>query len=390
MSVARKICAFTSTRADYGLLCWTLHGLAADPMVELQILCSGTHLCSEYGLTVKDIEKDGLPIAARCEIVLASDSSLATAKSMSLAISDYASTLTRLNPDLILLLGDRYEALALAIAATLCRFPLAHCHGGEVTAGALDESFRHSISKMSHLHFCSTRRSAQRLQQLGENSDRIFQVGGLGVENINKLQLWNKAQLSSDLGLDFSKGVFLTTYHPATLDEKSSHELFGNLLEALDQFPKHSVLFTLPNADQDGRVIIQLIQEYVKANPARTLAVPSLGQLRYLSAMKHCLAVVGNSSSGILEAPSLRRPTVNIGERQAGRERADTVIDCASDPQSIVTALQSATSAGFQENTSHSTSPYGHGNASERIIPVLRDFPLHGLLEKHFRDIDPK
>lgn len=382
-----RICAFTSTRADYGLLYWTLKAIQADPQFDLDILCSGTHLCQQFGMTYKEIERDGFRIAKKCEMVLASDSTLSVAKSMALGLSGYAEALTDLGPDILLLLGDRYEALAAACAATLLRIPIAHCHGGELTFGAVDEAFRHAISKMSHLHFCSTAQSRRRLIQLGERPEHVYQVGALGVENINRLKLLSATEVESILGLPVARGLLTVTYHPATLEQRASTELFGQLLEALALFPEKSIVFTYPNADADGAAIIELIDKFVSENSTNRRAFSSLGQLGYLSCLSVSEAVVGNSSSGILEAPSLGIATVNVGQRQAGRERAESIIDCDTNWQSIQQAINLACSPDFQASLGQVKSPYGVDNASEKILSSLRLFEPAYALEKHFHDI---
>lgn len=385
----RKICVFTSTRADYGLLRWTLLRLAQEAGVELQILCSGTHLAPEFGYTVREIESDGLPIAYRCEMLLASDSPSAVSKSIGLAVMGYGDAYQQLSPDLVIILGDRFEALAAGLAATVFGIPIAHLHGGELTQGAMDDSFRHSLTKLSHLHFCSSAGSAARIRQLGEMPERVFQVGALGVESVNRTRFLEKQDLEEFFGLSLDRPTWLATYHPATLETAGSDAQIREFLMALNHFPEVQVVFTLPNSDPGNLVIRELIQDYARQHGARCRAYVSLGQTRYLSLARFCQAVIGNSSSGILEAPALRVPTLNVGTRQDGRERASSIVDCGWQRDEIARGLARLTSEDFLGSLATIHTPYGNENASEKIVPVLTSVELAGLGIKRFVDLSP-
>jgi GDP/UDP-N,N'-diacetylbacillosamine 2-epimerase (hydrolysing) len=384
----RRICVLTTTRADYGLLSPSMEALRGCPEIALDLLVTGTHLCPEFGLTVQEILQDGWAISKRVEMILSSDSPVGIAKSMGLGLISFAEAFQDLSPDLILLLGDRFEAFAAAAAATVARIPIAHCHGGETTEGAVDEAFRHSITKMSHLHFVSTAHHRDRVIQLGEHPDRVFVVGALGLENVHKLTPLSRQQLSESLSMDLDGHFVVVTFHPVTLESSTSHTQMQALLGALDAFPDLKIIITLPNADVDGRVLFDLIDEFVAKNPRRAASFPSLGRLRYLSAVAHSVGVVGNSSSGLLEAPSLQVGTVDIGDRQKGRTRADSVISCAPDTSSITEALARLQSPSFRQHVKTCKNPYWHGCASEKIVEVLSGVSLDNILKKRFQDLE--
>jgi GDP/UDP-N,N'-diacetylbacillosamine 2-epimerase (hydrolysing) len=364
-----------------------MKGILSSAKLELQLCVTGMHLSPEFGLTYKKIEEDGFSIDEKIEMLLSSDTAVGISKSIGLGVIGFGEIFARLRPDVILVLGDRFEILAAVTAAMIGNFPVAHCHGGEATEGLIDEPIRHAITKMSQIHFTSTEAYKNRVIQLGEQPDRIFNVGALGIENINKLQLLNKSALEESIHFKLGKINFLVTFHPVTLEKNTAEAQFKSLLSAIDRFTDVHVIFTKPNADTDGRIIIQMIDEYVSANPYKAVAFVSLGQLRYLSAIQFVDAVIGNSSSGLMEVPSFRKATINIGDRQKGRIKAASVIDCASDETSIVSAIQKAISPEFQFPLAHMVSPYGDQNSSDKIIEVLETIDLEGILKKEFYNI---
>ena len=366
-----RVAVFTSTRAEYGLLYWLMKDLQSHDAFELLTLVSGTHLSPEFGETVSAIERDGLPVTERVEMLLSSDSAVGVAKSFGLGVIGYSDALARLAPDVLVILGDRYEALAAAQTAFMLRIPVLHIHGGEVTEGAYDDAFRHCITKFSSLHFTSCEEYRQRVIQLGEQPSTVHNVGAIGLDHTQRTQLMGLAELSESLGFAINAPFFLVTYHPETLISGDNVEAFNDLLSALDQFPDHQIIFTYPNADDGGRQIIALIEAYVLKQDGRCIAVPSLGQVRYLSAVKYATAVVGNSSSGIIEVPSFAVPTVNIGSRQKGRISAPSVYHCSAERAAIEGALASAIAAKSSGELFGLQNPYGVGGVSEKIIDIL-------------------
>ena len=383
----RKICVYTSTRAEYGLLRSVMQEIQATEPLQLQILASGMHLSPEFGMTIQEIQADGLEPDETIEILLASDTPTAVCKSMGLAMIGYGEGIERLRPDMVLLLGDRFETFCMAAAAQVCRVPLAHIHGGETTEGAIDEAFRHSITKMSHLHFASCEAYRQRIIQLGETPDRVFNVGALGVENIRRTPLMECGELAESIGFDLEKPYFLVTFHPVTLEQSTSKGQFQALLDTLDAFPEYNVIFTKANADTDGRVINRLIDDYVGKHPERCFAVTSLGTRRYISAMKFCAAVIGNSSSGIVEAPTFKIPTVNIGDRQKGRIQATSILNCSPDAGAIRQAIDHALSPAFQENLAIVTNPYDKPGTCSTIVKLLVKTDILSIAKKNFFDL---
>jgi UDP-hydrolysing UDP-N-acetyl-D-glucosamine 2-epimerase len=358
--------------------------IKADPDLELQILVSGAHLEAEFGETWREIERDGFQIDARIDMQLKGDEPVALAKSMSLCLSGCAEVLNRSRPDMLVLLGDRYETLAAAQAAMMLRLPIAHVHGGEVTEGAIDDAVRHAITKMAHLHFAATEEYRQRIIQLGEQPARVFRVGAPGLDNIANVIPLSAQDLEAQLGIRFGKQNFLVTYHPVTLDRAEPAAAVGQLLDALDRFPDTHIVITKSNADAGGRGVNRRLDAYAAANRGRVWAISSLGTQSYLSVMALADAVVGNSSSGIIEAPAVGKPTVNIGSRQRGRVRAPAVIDCAEDRDAIVAAIERALSPQMKATAARRNSPYGTGGASENIKKVLAAVDLENLLEKKF------
>ncbi len=372
MKKKKKICIITGTRAEYGLFYPLLKRIKVDGQLELQICVSGMHLSPEFGLTYKVIENDGFEVNEKVEMLLSSDTEVGVTKSIGLGIIGFADTLNRLKPDLLILLGDRFETLAAAITALIARIPIAHLYGGELTEGVIDEAIRHSITKMSILHLVSTEEYKRRVIQLGEEPDRVFNVGALGIDNIKNLKLLKKDELERELNIKFGKRNVLVTFHPVTLEKNTAENQFGELLGALDQFKDLKIIFTKPNSDPNGRVLIKYIDEYVSSNPDRAVSFVSMGQLNYLSAIQHVDVVLGNSSSGIIEVPSLGKPTVNIGDRQKGRIKAESVIDCKPQKASIVKSLEKAFTPEFSEFCKTVKNPYGNGNSAEVILDILK------------------
>lgn len=380
----RTICIVTGSRAEYGLLYWLMKGIQGDPDLLLQIVVTGMHLSPEFGLTYKTIEQDGFAIDAKVEMLLSSDTPVGIAKSMGLGVIGFADTFDRLQPDMLVLLGDRYEILAAAQAAMVARIPIAHIAGGDVTEGAFDEAIRHSITKMAHLHFVTNEASAHRVRQLGENPEHIFNVGSPGLDYIKRMQLLGRSELEEALNFKFRGGNLLVTFHPVTLETQSAEMQFQELLTALDSLGENiGIIFTKPNADTEGRAIIRLMDSYVATHP-NAKAYTSLGQARYLSAMSQVDVVVGNSSSGLYEAPSFGKPTVNIGDRQKGRLQASSVINCRQEAEAIEGAILQALAL----DCSGAVSPYGDGNSSVRIKDRLKQIvEPSALLKKHFFDL---
>ena len=372
MEELKKICVVTGTRAEYGLLRPLIRRFHAAPKVDLQLVVTGMHLSPEFGLTYREIEKGGFTITRKVENLLSSDTPVGMAKATGLGMIGMADAFADLRPDLIVLLGDRFEILAAAVAALYARIPVAHVHGGETTEGAFDEGIRHAITKMAHFHFVAAEPYRRRVLQLGENPEHVQTVGALGIDGIRETKLLNRSELEADLDFEMGESCLLITFHPVTLERDSAEAQIDALLSALRVLPETAhFLFTLPNADTDGRMIIQKIQTFVAEMPKRAFAATSLGQLRYWSAMQHCAAVVGNSSSGLLEAPSFGMPTVNIGDRQKGRIAPESVLHCEPNAGSIQDAIFQALDPKTREKASQVENPMGDGQACERIFKSL-------------------
>jgi GDP/UDP-N,N'-diacetylbacillosamine 2-epimerase (hydrolysing) len=384
--VSRKICVVTGSRAEYGLLRWVMEAIRTAPDLHLQLLVTGMHLSPEFGLTYRDIERDGFQIDRRVEMLLSSDTPVGIAKSMGVGLIGFSEALQQLQPDLVLVLGDRFEIFSAAAAALVAGIPLAHIHGGETTEGAFDEAIRHSITKMAQLHFVAAEEYRKRVVQLGEEPKRVFLVGGLGVDSIKKLPLLERPALESALGIQLGRRNLLITFHPATLEDADPGQQMAELLAALDQYPDTHLIFTLPNADTHGRALSRMVEHYAAAR-ANAHVYVSLGQIRYLSCLRQVDAVVGNSSSGLTEAPSFGIGTVNIGDRQRGRLRSASVIDCRPDRASICAALGQLYSPAFQAILAGVHNPYGEGGASEKIVAVLQSHPLDGIVKKSFHNL---
>ncbi len=380
----RKICIITGTRAEYGLLYWLMKEVQASSKLELQIIATGMHLSPEFGLTYQQIEKDGFSINKKVEMLLSSDSEVGVTKSMGVGLIGFADALHELKPDLLVVLGDRFEIFSAASAAMIAKIPVVHLHGGEVTEGAFDEPIRHSITKMSHLHFTATEEYRRRVIQLGEQPDRVFNVGAAGIDNIKRLKLLSKQEFEQSINFKLGKKNLLVTFHPVTLEDTTSKQQFSDLLTALNKLEDTHIIFTKANADTDGRVINKMIDKYVLEQPETTIAFNSLGQLRYLSAMQYVDGVVGNSSSGLLEAPSFKIGTVNIGDRQRGRVKASSIIDSISTEESVTSALKKLFSQEFSNSVKQTVSPFGNGGVAEKIVEIIDSFPLDGILKKKF------
>ncbi len=383
----RKICVITGTRAEYGLLFWTMKAIQDDPSLELQLCVTGMHLSPEFGLTYQQIEVDNFKIDAKIEMLMSSDSSVGISKSIGLGVIGFADALDRLKPDLILVLGDRYEIFAAVSAAMIAKVPIAHCHGGEATEGLIDEPIRHSITKMSHIHFTATEEYKKRVIQLGEAPESVYNVGALGIENINKLPLLSREGFEDSINFKLGKINFLITFHPVTFEQNTAEIQFGELLSAIDSLENAHLIFTKPNSDTDGRIIIKMIDEYVKQNPTKAVSFISLGQLRYLSALKYVDIVIGNSSSGLAEVPSFKKTTINIGDRQRGRIKASSVIDCDPSEKSIKAAIELALSEEFKEKLKDAVNPYGTGNSSSQIVEIIKATNLNGIIKKKFYNL---
>lgn len=382
----RKICVITGTRAEYGLLRWVMQGIKDDPHLELQVIATGMHLSPEFGLTFHEIEADGFQIDRKVEMLTSSDTAVGIAKSMGLATIGMADALDELMPDLIVVLGDRYEIFASVAAALVACIPVAHLHGGEATLGAFDEAFRHSITKMSNLHFVAAEEYRRRVIQLGEQPERVFLVGGLGIDNIKRLKLLDKAELEKSLGFELGVKSLLINFHPVTLESENAVAQMSELLAALAELEDTHLIITMPNSDTNGRELKKMINQFITKYP-NSHAYSSLGQLRYLSCVAHVDGVVGNSSSGLLEVPSFKKGTINIGVRQKGRLQASSVINCEANRASISDALNRLYSDSFKDVVGQTKNPYGEGGASEKVVTELKNFEIKRPLMKKFYDL---
>jgi GDP/UDP-N,N'-diacetylbacillosamine 2-epimerase (hydrolysing) len=384
----KKVCVITSTRADYGILKPLLSRLADNPSIDLRIVATGTHLCPEYGDTYREIEMDGFEIHKKIGIQLSSDTHSAMSKSMGMALICFSEYFEEHAPDLLIVLGDRYEIMAVTCAATNQRIPVAHLHGGETTEGAVDECFRHSITKMSALHFTSCEDYRRRVIQLGEAPERVFNVGALGVENVINAEKLSVGELSESINFPLAECQYcVVTFHPVTLEDGTAEAQLRELIATMEKFPQMCYIITGANADAGGRAVNTLWQSYAESRD-NCLFVSSLGMKRYLSALKHCAAMIGNSSSGILEGPASKIPTVDIGDRQKGRIRADSIIHCEPTRDDIAAALEKAFSPEFRELCRSVANPYGDGNTSERVVKCINDALVAGIsVKKSFYDI---
>jgi GDP/UDP-N,N'-diacetylbacillosamine 2-epimerase (hydrolysing) len=385
------ISILTATRAEYGLLKPIIAKLNTVEEFDVRIVATGAHLSPEFGLTYQEIEKDGFIIDEKIEILLSADTPSSICKSMGLAMISFADYFEKINPDLLIVLGDRYETLAVATTAMNQRIPIAHLYGGETTEGAIDESIRHAITKLSYLHFTSTDEYRNRVIQLGEHPERVYNVGAIGIENIINEKLLSKEELVNELEISLLKPYTVVTFHPVTLENNSSEKQIESLLEVCKEYKSLSFIFTKANADAEGRIINQLIDKYVKENENIT-AFTSLGMRRYLSALKYCSMVIGNSSSGLIEAPCFGIPTINIGDRQKGRLQASSVINCEPTQGSIRQAVDLALSEDFVQKAKKTVNPYGNGDTSNKFIEAIKEYLLDGKidLKKKFYDCEVK
>jgi GDP/UDP-N,N'-diacetylbacillosamine 2-epimerase (hydrolysing) len=380
----KKICVITGTRAEYGLLKGLMVKIQQHKNLELKTIVTGMHLSAQYGSTWKQIEEDGIRIDYKVDMLLSGDSINSICKSLGLCVMGMSDVFTKMQPDLIIILGDRYEAVASAIASQLHQIPIAHIHGGELTEGAVDDAFRHSITKLSVLHFVTAQTYKQRVIQLGEQENRVFNVGALGIDNIKEIPLLPKDEFEQSINFKLKEKNILITFHPVTLEDSTSGEQMEQLLEALTKFPEVGKIFTMPNSDPDNQIIFDKINNFVK-NKENAMAYDNLGTLRYLSAISHVDCVLGNSSSGIIEVPSLGKPTINIGDRQRGRIQAESIINCEPKQNDIEIALKTI----FELNISSKTieNPYGEGGTADKIIKILDSYDFTDCIKKKFKDI---
>lgn len=385
----RKIAVITGSRAEYGLLYWIIKNIHEESKLELQLIVTGMHLSPEFGLTVKEIENDGFAIADKVDMLLSSDTETAISTSMGLGMIGFAKVYERLKPDILVALGDRFEILSAVAASVPFRLPVAHIHGGESTEGAIDEQFRHAVTKMSHIHFTAAERYRNRVIQMGEKSDNVFCFGAPGLDNVYKLNLYNKRKIYQELGMPSHKKAGVVTYHPVSLEKDASESQMFELLRALQDIKNIYWVFTLPNADTGGRIIIKMINDFVANYADKAKIFPSLGRLRYLSLLKHVDLMVGNSSSGLIEAPSFYLPVVNIGNRQSGRVCGQNLIDVPEcKKEFIINAIKKALSPEFRNSLKGMKNPYGEGNASKKIVETLKTIKLdEKLIKKRFCEI---
>lgn len=383
----KKVCVVTGSRAEYGLLNPLLEEIKKQRNWQLQLVVTGMHLSPEFGLTYKEIERDGFKIDRKVEMLLSSDTADGIVKSIGLGVIGFGNALRELQPDLLIVLGDRFEILSVAEAALIFKIPVAHIHGGELTEGAYDDSIRHCITKMSHLHFASTETYRHRIIQLGENPNHVFNVGAIGLQSIKNLKLLSRQALEEKLNIRFKKNNYLVTFHPVTLNNKSITNEFRELSSAINTQQESYFIFTKSNADNGGRTINKLIDEFVAAHPEKSIAYTSMGQLLYLSAMQYMNAVVGNSSSGIIEAVSLRTPVINIGDRQKGRVQPSSIINCTVKKSEIEKAFEKVNDPVFRKSISKIQNPYDGGNTAAQIIKQLKLIKWHQLIPKKFYDI---
>lgn len=389
MSARRKICVVTGTRAEYGLLRRLIGLIKTSAEFELQLIATGSHLSKKYGETYKEVESDGFSIDRKIDLVLVSDTPVGLAKSTSLGILGFADSFDSLKPDLILVLGDRFEILSAVVAAMFARIPIAHLHGGELTEGLIDEAIRHSITKFSHLHFVANDDYRNRVIQLGENPDTVFNVGGLGVDAIKNIKLLDKSELEDSLGIKFRKKNLLVTFHPVTLEKETSLTQMNELFSGLSDLKETGLIFTMPNSDTDSQAIYGAIETFISNND-NAYAFTSLGQLRYLSCIAQVDAVVGNSSSGLAEVPTFKKPTINIGDRQKGRLQCESVLNCKPLKEEIRLAIEYSYSPVFRQKILNVVNPYGDGGSAERIINILRIVEYGSLIKKEFYDLRMK
>lgn len=386
--MSRKICVITGTRAEFGLLRCLMQEINDSPSLKLQVLATGMHLSPEFGLTYREIEAAGFIVDAKIEMLLSADTATGLTKSMGLGLIGYADAYARLSPDLIVVLGDRFEIFSATAAALIAGIPVAHIHGGETTEGAFDEAIRHSITKMSHLHFTAAEDYRRRVIQLGEQPDRVFLTGSLGVDAIKRIDFMNKEVLEKSINFRFGPRNLLVTFHPVTLEGRNSTQQMNELFSALDELEETNFVFTMPNADTGGREISMMIKKFIKTHP-NSRAYTSLGQLRYLSCMRYMDGVLGNSSSGLIEAPSIGVGSIDIGDRQKGRLAASSVIHCEATKSQILDAINKLYSSSFRSTLPNTVNPYDRDGATKKIVEILTSYNLDGILKKSFFDFSP-
>lgn len=384
--MTHKICVITGSRAEYGLLRWVMQGIKDDPTLTLQIIATGMHLSPQFGNTYREIEVDGFVIDRKIETLTKDDTAVGIARSMGNGMIGFADALDELRPDLIVVLGDRFEIFSAVATALVARIPVAHIHGGELTEGLIDDSIRHSITKMSHLHFVAAGDYQKRVIQLGESPNSVFNVGGLGIDSISKTKLMVKEHVESQLQFTFQERNLLVTFHPVTLEDDTAKGQFSELLSALDEYPDLGLIFTMPNSDPGGLVLFDLIEGFV-LNRKNATCRTSLGSELYLSCLAQVDGVIGNSSSGLLEAPTFKIGTINIGDRQRGRLTCSSVINCGATKTEITTAIAELFTSEFQKNLETVVNPYGVSGASKRVVDLLVNVKTTNLLKKVFYDI---
>lgn len=383
----KKLVILTATRAEYGLLAPVIKKLNSDSAIDVRVVATGAHLSPEFGMTINEIREDGVKVDKEIDILLSSDTPAAISKTMGLAMMGFADYFAECKPDALMVLGDRYETLAVCISAINAKIPIIHLYGGEATEGLIDETVRNAITKLSYLHFTSTEDYKRRVIQMGESPDRVFMVGAMGVENIMHTRLLTQEELEMQLGCTLGSNFAVLTFHSVTLEDKTAEKQIGELLKAVDAFPDVTFLCTKANADVDGRIINECLQRYTEVHNNLYL-YDSLGMKRYLSALSHAKFVIGNSSSGIIEVPSFRIPTINIGERQKGRIQASSVINCNPKSEDIIEAIKEAISDEFNEGIKDVVNPYGDGKTSDKIVGVTRDFLINNKFEKQKKFYD--
>ncbi|MCL2717262.1 MAG: UDP-N-acetylglucosamine 2-epimerase [Lachnospiraceae bacterium] len=383
-----KICILTATRAEYGLLKPLILALKNEADFAVFVVVTGMHLSPEYGLTYQEIEEDGLEIAEKIPLKMDSDTAEGISQTMASALSSFGTYFMNHKPDMLIVLGDRHETIAVCLAAVNARIPIAHLYGGETTEGAVDEAYRHAITKMSYLHFTSTEAYRNRVIQLGESPGRVFTVGALGIENILSVPLMPFPELEKSLSFQLGEIYAVVTFHPVTLEESTAEEQIGELLKAIESFPEMRFIFTKANADADSKIINQKIDQFVPGR-SNCFVTTSLGMRRYLSAVKYSAVVIGNSSSGLIEVPSLGTPTVNIGDRQKGRLQADSIINCPPDADEIILAIKKSLTDEFRKKAKTTVNPYGNGDTAKKIVSVIKEYMALGKmnLKKKFYDI---
>jgi len=385
--IRKKICVVTGSRAEYGLLYWLVKEIEADADLELQIIVTGMHLSRKFGSTYKIIEKD-FKINKKVNMFLSLDSSISISRSMSIAQLSFSKAYKKLRPDLIVVLGDRYEIFSAVCSAMISQIPIAHLHGGELTEGAIDEAIRHSITKMSHIHFTASEEYSKRVIQLGEHPSKVFNVGGIGIENIKRLKLLTKTEFERSINFKLNDKNILISFHPVTLEKNTSKKQFQEIIKSIHSLKNTNIIFTKANSDIGGKIINQMIDQYTLKYPNKSIGITSLGQVKYLSAMKYVDLIIGNSSSGLIEAPSFKIATINIGDRQRGRIKAKSVIDCLPYKTNIIKGIKKAYSAKFQKLLKNVKNPYDNGSASKKIIKVLKKVQLNNILKKKFFDLN--